>query len=108
MQGDSEGWTRTGLRQVAAGFRRAVAALGDLGVEVREVEFPPADAMLLANRLLILAEAAAYHLPTLRARPDDYGPDVRVRLELGQGTYSHALHHRAAASRGDMPAQRRQ
>jgi aspartyl-tRNA(Asn)/glutamyl-tRNA(Gln) amidotransferase subunit A len=31
-----------------------------------------------------LAEAAAYHAATLEARPGDYTPPVRVRLELGR------------------------
>jgi len=76
---------------VRAGFAQAIEVLRDLGVRVETIEFPTADAMLLANRLLILPEAAAYHLPTLRARPDDYGADVRVRLELGQ--YMLASHY---------------
>jgi aspartyl-tRNA(Asn)/glutamyl-tRNA(Gln) amidotransferase subunit A len=64
--------------------RQAAARCEHLGATVREVEFPAADAMMLANRLIILAEAAAYHLPWLTRFPDEYGADVRARLELGQ------------------------
>ena len=33
---------------------------------------------------IVLAEAAAYHAKTLESRPDDYTPNVRVRLEMGR------------------------
>lgn len=83
--GVPEGWLEYRVHPaVAAAVEEAVRRLEALGAEVRPVDFPGADAMLLANRLIILAEAAAYHLPTLRSRPEEYGPDVRARLELGQ------------------------
>jgi len=40
--------------------------------------------MMVVNRLIALAEAAAYHAPYLATRARDYGADVRGRLELGQ------------------------
>ena len=33
---------------------------------------------------LVLPEAAAYHAATLDTRPDDYSPNVRLRLEMGR------------------------
>jgi Asp-tRNA(Asn)/Glu-tRNA(Gln) amidotransferase A subunit family amidase len=33
---------------------------------------------------IVLAEAAAYHANTLERRPDDYTPNVRMRLEMGR------------------------
>jgi aspartyl-tRNA(Asn)/glutamyl-tRNA(Gln) amidotransferase subunit A len=83
--GIPEGWLECRVEPgVAGAVNRAVSALEGLGASVRPVGFPAADPMMLANRLIVLAEAAAYHMPTLRARPEDYGADVRVRLELGQ------------------------
>jgi aspartyl-tRNA(Asn)/glutamyl-tRNA(Gln) amidotransferase subunit A len=69
---------------VTAAVREAISRLEDCGAAVREIDFPGADPMMLANRLIILAEAAAYHMPWLRTRADEYGADVRARLELGQ------------------------
>jgi aspartyl-tRNA(Asn)/glutamyl-tRNA(Gln) amidotransferase subunit A len=37
-----------------------------------------------AHHAILAAEAAAFHDPWLRERPDDYGSDVRRGLELGQ------------------------
>lgn len=79
------GWDQHRVAPVVReGFRQIVDLAGSLGATVEEVPFPQADAMMLVNRLLILAEAAAYHLPNLRERPEQYGADVRARLELGQ------------------------
>ena len=33
---------------------------------------------------IVLAEAAAYHAKTLERRPEDYTPNVRMRLEMGR------------------------
>lgn len=80
-----KGWEDYRVSDAMRGRLGAVARrMEHLGAEVREIEFPAADAMMLANRLLILAESAAYHLPWLFTRPGDYGADVRARLELGQ------------------------
>jgi len=65
-------------------FEVALQRMRDLGAELREVPFPPADVMAFVNRLLALAEAGAYHAPLLKASAADYAPDVRLRMELGQ------------------------
>ncbi len=70
--------------QVLAAFHTATAVLRDLGAEVVEVNLPPAPVLTLVNRLITLAEAAAWHAPFLTRQAGDYGADVRVRLELGQ------------------------
>jgi aspartyl-tRNA(Asn)/glutamyl-tRNA(Gln) amidotransferase subunit A len=69
--------------EVGAAFDRAVGELAELGAEIREIELPEESAALDAGLLILLAEAAAVHLPWLRERPGDYGPDVRARLEAG-------------------------
>ncbi len=68
---------------VGGAFDRAVAELATLGAEVREVELPEERAALDAGLVVLLAEAAALHLPSLRERPGEYGLDVRAQLELG-------------------------
>lgn len=69
---------------VAWHFQEAVQRLRDLGAEVVEVTLPPADVITFVNRLLALAEAGSYHATFLKDRADQYSPDVRARMELGQ------------------------
>ncbi len=69
---------------VSAGFDRAVAVLRELGAAVVEVSLPPLRLFHFISRLLTLAEAGAYHAPNLPEGADQYGPDVRARVELGQ------------------------
>jgi aspartyl-tRNA(Asn)/glutamyl-tRNA(Gln) amidotransferase subunit A len=66
---------------VGASFDRAVVDLVQLGAEVRDVALPEERAALDAGLLVLLAEAAAVHVPWLRERPDEYGADVRAQLE---------------------------
>lgn len=62
----------------------ALRTIEGLGARVVEVELPPADTMMLVNRLIALAEAGAYHAAYLVSQADEYGEDVRARMELGQ------------------------
>lgn len=70
--------------EVQAAMQAALRILEGLGAAVETVALPPADQMLLVNRVLALAEAGAYHAPYLQAGAERYGADVRARMELGQ------------------------
>ncbi len=70
-------------REVEAAVRGAIAALVGLGVIVEEVSLPHIDLAASAFNLIIQSEAAAFHGPWLRTRPQDYGADIRPRLEVG-------------------------
>ncbi len=70
--------------EVKAAFTSALRDLESLGAAVIEVLLPPSDVLMLVNRIIALAEAGAYHSPSLNRQAKDYGPDVRARLELGQ------------------------
>jgi len=61
----------------------AITTLGRLGATVEEVSLPPPTEAVPALLAILMPEAAAYHLPWLRQRPEDYSPAVRERLELG-------------------------
>ncbi len=69
--------------EVAAAFQAAVAALQRLGAAVEEVSLPEARYAVPASTAIMSAEASNYHEEMLRTRREDYGPDVRERLELG-------------------------
>jgi aspartyl-tRNA(Asn)/glutamyl-tRNA(Gln) amidotransferase subunit A len=69
--------------EVEQAVRRAIGRLGELGAVIDEVSLPDLDLAPAAVSILMPSEAASYHLPWLRERPEDYGGSVRDRLELG-------------------------
>ena len=69
--------------EVGACFDRAIQILVSLGAQVREVRFEHEPAALLAGQTIQAVEAMQVHHAWLRDRPQDYGADVRIRLELG-------------------------
>lgn len=69
---------------VAAAVRRAVEELSAAGAQVEVVQLPDPAVMTFANRLVLAAEAAAYHAPFLQRHAHLYAPDVRARLVMGQ------------------------
>lgn len=68
---------------VLEGFRAALDALRHLGAQLEDVSVPGVEAAVCASTAIMFAEAASYHEETLRTRPQDYGADVRTRLEQG-------------------------
>jgi len=69
--------------EVAAAFEEAMAVLAGAGAQcsgalVKEADLSPA--ILLHT---ISAEATAFHAERLRKRGDDFGEEVRMRLEMG-------------------------
>ncbi len=69
--------------EVEAAVRRAIAVLAGLGAQVEEVSLPHTDVVGATVNAIMLPEALAYHRPWLRQRPEDYGRDVRLRLQMG-------------------------
>jgi aspartyl-tRNA(Asn)/glutamyl-tRNA(Gln) amidotransferase subunit A len=68
---------------VAQSFADATRKLSSLGAIVDEVSLPAIlDASTIATTITF-AEAAEYHEPWMRTRPDDYGFEVRRALEAG-------------------------
>jgi aspartyl-tRNA(Asn)/glutamyl-tRNA(Gln) amidotransferase subunit A len=70
-----------GVREV---FEQALGRLGASGTRTveRAIAHAPSTAPVYLHTGL--AEAAAYHAPTLETRGPEYTPPVRVRLELGR------------------------
>jgi aspartyl-tRNA(Asn)/glutamyl-tRNA(Gln) amidotransferase subunit A len=69
--------------EMTAGIDAAVAKLGELGAEVREVGTDPLPDWLACNRVILTSEAYAIHEKWLRERPQDYGARARERLMGG-------------------------
>ncbi len=68
---------------VEAAVDEAVHMLQDLGADILDVELPFADMAGYAVSVIVSAEATAVHERRLRAHPDAFGNDVRLRLESG-------------------------
>jgi aspartyl-tRNA(Asn)/glutamyl-tRNA(Gln) amidotransferase subunit A len=69
--------------EIAAAAEAAVGELGRLGARVERADVPRLEEAGTIQQLLMLPEATSVHLPWLRTRLADYGPDVRARLLAG-------------------------
>jgi aspartyl-tRNA(Asn)/glutamyl-tRNA(Gln) amidotransferase subunit A len=69
---------------VSASFESACDRMRDAGVALEQVAIRHANDIAPIYLHIVLAEAAAYHAKTLESRPDQYTPNVRLRLEMGR------------------------
>jgi aspartyl-tRNA(Asn)/glutamyl-tRNA(Gln) amidotransferase subunit A len=69
---------------VEAAVRSAVTRLEGEGARVIPIRCDDMNVNPAAELTVIGAEASSYHQRWLRARPDDYGDDVRLQLEAGE------------------------
>jgi aspartyl-tRNA(Asn)/glutamyl-tRNA(Gln) amidotransferase subunit A len=70
--------------QVAAAFESACERLRESGVTLTDVSIPHVGDIVAIYLHIVLPEAAAYHAKTLERVPEDYTPNVRIRLEMGR------------------------
>src|SRR5262245_40861223 len=70
--------------QIAAGFETACERLRESGAALTDVSVPHAGDIVAIYLHIVLSEAASYHATTLERRPEDYTPNVRMRLEMGR------------------------
>ncbi len=61
-----------------------IEALSAAGARVSEVPIPHATDMAAIYLHLVFGDAAEYHARTLQTRPQDYTPNVRLRLEMAR------------------------
>ena len=95
--------------EVARVLDETIATLKREGAEIVKVELPDQRQLTAACQLVLAVEAAAFHKRWMIERPQDYGPQVLMRLQNGlaiPGVYlsrSDALARPGAggASRGD-------
>ncbi len=66
--------------EVLGAVESALGTYRDLGATVEDVELPPLAPVWAAVGDLLLAEARWFHRDALRDRPEDFGEDVRSRL----------------------------
>jgi aspartyl-tRNA(Asn)/glutamyl-tRNA(Gln) amidotransferase subunit A len=87
--------------EVARVLDETVATLKREGAEIIKVELPDQRQLSSASQLVLAVEAAAFHKRWMIERLEDYGPQVRMRLENGLAvpgvTYLEAMRWRGPA-----------
>ena len=93
---------------VAKALDDAATIFKRLGVRVVQVELPDQNLVSAAALIVLAVEAATYHAPWLRSRPQDYGDQVRNRLQNGLAysgvEYLEALRWRGQALAAHLEA----
>jgi aspartyl-tRNA(Asn)/glutamyl-tRNA(Gln) amidotransferase subunit A len=86
---------------VAAALEATIAVLKREGANIVQVELPDQRQLTAACQLVLAVEAAAFHKRWLIERPQDYGPQVLMRLQNGLAipgvSYLEALRWRGQA-----------
>ena len=93
--------------EVRAAVQQAARTLEGLGAQVEECSIPALNDSISISGTILLTEAAEIHLDNLRERPDDFGSDVRGRLEEGAMTPGGQLHRCTARPHRVQPRHRR-
>jgi len=73
--------------EVVQAVRQAAQVFKGLGANLSQIEFPGAREAAKANSLMTPSDAAAFHRERLENAPEDFGADVRQRLQTG-ATYT--------------------
>ncbi|MGC9040441.1 MAG: amidase [Roseiflexus sp.] len=69
--------------EVLAAVHRAAGVFEELGARVERVDLGRGQDAAQMNALMTTSDAAAFHRDRLRAHPEQFGADVRMRLERG-------------------------
>jgi aspartyl-tRNA(Asn)/glutamyl-tRNA(Gln) amidotransferase subunit A len=69
--------------EVESAIRQAIEVIKGLGASIHEVSWPSLRYATLAALVIVLAEASAFHDSWIRTRPQDYHPDIALRLKWG-------------------------
>ncbi len=80
----AEGWFRQGMdAEIAAAMDAAAEVYRTLGAKIVRADVPPLDHLNDMAMMITGAESASYHAKWLRERPQDYGDQVRLRIQQG-------------------------
>ena len=94
--------------EVSRSLDAAIAVLKTEGADVVQVELPDQRQLTAACQLVLAVEATAFHKRWMIERPQDYGPQVLMRLQnalaISGVTYLEALRWRGAALEAHVAA----
>lgn len=93
---------------VAEAMDTAIVLFAQAGARIVPVRLPEQPPLSAASTVILLSEAAAFHAQGLASRPEDYGDQVRARIENGFAipavTYLEALRWRGPALAAHLEA----
>jgi aspartyl-tRNA(Asn)/glutamyl-tRNA(Gln) amidotransferase subunit A len=69
--------------EVERSVRQAAEVVKGLGASLHEVSWPSLRYVTLSALIIVLAEASAFHHTWIRTCPQDYAPDIALRLKWG-------------------------
>jgi aspartyl-tRNA(Asn)/glutamyl-tRNA(Gln) amidotransferase subunit A len=69
--------------EVDGAVRQAIEVLRRLGASLHDVSWSALRYVTLAALIIVLVEASAFHEAWIRTRPQDYSPDIALRLKWG-------------------------
>ena len=78
-----EYFIRDADHEIATAIETAIKLLARRGATLVSVDIPELEPALEASRVIVLAEAIAYHDELLRRNPGGYGPILKSRLQGG-------------------------
>jgi aspartyl-tRNA(Asn)/glutamyl-tRNA(Gln) amidotransferase subunit A len=94
--------------EVARVLDDTITTLNRAGAEIVHVELPDQRQLAAASQLVLAVEAAAFHKRWMIERPQDYGPQVLMRLQNGLAipgvSYLEAMRWRGAALSAHLAA----
>jgi aspartyl-tRNA(Asn)/glutamyl-tRNA(Gln) amidotransferase subunit A len=94
--------------EVARVLDETITTLGRDGAEIVHVELPDQRQLSAASQLVLAVEAAAFHKRWMIERPQDYGPQVLMRLQNGLAvpgvSYLEAMRWRGPALSAHLAA----
>ena len=90
--------------EVRARFEEALERLRAAGARIDDVEIQHAPDIAPVYLHIVMADAAAYHATALETMPEQYTPNVRLRLEMGAVRAGRRLR---AGARGTRTAEAR-
>lgn len=93
---------------VAQALDAAIITFAKAGARMVPVDLPDQAPLSAASTMILLSEAAAFHAQGIATRPQDYGDQVRARIENGFAipavTYLEALRWRGPALAAHLEA----
>ena len=79
-----EGFFKGPDPEVNGGFIKALAVLKDQGAVISKASIPNIEYAPITLRTIVSGESSSVHEEWLNSRPNDYGADVRSRLEVSR------------------------
>ena len=85
----------------ANAVEKGIQTLKELGATVQDIEIPSLSLSSIANTVIMIAEANAYHEKNLKSQPQNFGEIVRSRFILG-GAFTSADYIQSQRARNKL------